>query len=328
MLGNLKGWLMSALIAAVVAGVIVWKGTIPGISDPTGKLASGMKPAALTVDPASLGIKPGTIDEDAGDIYRQAIAEHEKRSFVYDKYKDHVRQALTDNPPAVQLLLQAAERTHATLFSPRPEEIVNYDNMQDPIEGLYAVGMIANNMGLVYVSDKKYTEAQPYLRAAFILGQRLYDERLRFVEYYRGTDLMTSAVTAMQTIAKAKGEKDKAEQLGGFVSAVASLQKTSIQPIGEAISTIAIGPDGLMPYAGDMFVLAEFSQEPMWQTEALLKLGRMYYMKGVSAGDQIGAHKLLTKMAQNTKLPPPVKAAAVAGRDLTVEQFRNVGGGS
>jgi hypothetical protein len=83
-----------------------------------------------------------------------------------------------------------------------------------------------------------------------------------------------------------------------------------------------------MAMPGDIFEIARSGREPMWRTEAILKLGRMRWMKGVKYGDQRGANQVLTELAGRTDLPPNVKAAAVAARDLTVKDFRLIGGGA
>src|SRR5437868_6898188 len=155
MFGNLKGWLMSAVIAVGIAALIVWKGTIPSISTPSGRWDAGLKSAALGVDPGSLGIAPGTNNCDGGEIYRQAIDEYKKYHFKYDDYDKHVKQARIDNPPAVQMVIKAADCSRATLFALNPEEIINYDNVQQSIEGLFTAGSIANNIGLLYVTERK-----------------------------------------------------------------------------------------------------------------------------------------------------------------------------
>ena len=76
---------------------------------------------------------------------------------------------------------------------------------------------------------------------------------------------------------------------------------------------------------GDILDLALHSKEPMWRTEALLKLGRMRWMMGVKYGDQKWSLRVLKQVAEEQSAPENVKAAAVAGRDMTVEQFRMFG---
>jgi hypothetical protein len=66
----------------------------------------------------------------------------------------------------------------------------------------------------------------------------------------------------------------------------------------------------------------------MWQVEAIMKLGRMRFMRGVRAADQRDANLVVKELAAKDNLPPSVKAAAIAARDLTVEKFRMIGGAS
>ena len=97
----------------------------------------------------------------------------------------------------------------------------------------------------------------------------------------------------------------------------------------QAITGMGSGKEGeTIPNAGDVFDFALNSKEPMWQTESILKLGRMRWMFNVTPGDQRGAERILKQMAVRADLPPGPKAAAVAARDLDLEGFHKIGGGS
>ena len=110
------------------------------------------------------------------------------------------------------------------------------------------------------------------------------------------------------------------------LSANISEYQTSVLPLWQAIVGIET-PGKPLPNPGDIFEFAQKSPEPMWQTESVLKLGRMVYMDSVTPGDQRGARRVLKQMADRADLAPAVHTAAVAARDLTLEKFRMFGGG-
>ena len=134
----------------------------------------------------------------------------------------------------------------------------------------------------------------------------------------------------MAKIARAKHDEDRAKKCEEFISAIDAYQK-NVTPLWAAISAVAASRDGdNIPYPGDIFDFARKSEEPMWQTEAILKLGRMRYMGNVEVGDQRGANRIVKSMAEkeSSDLAPGPKAAAQAAHELTVEKFRAIGGGS
>lgn len=75
------------------------------------------------------------------------------------------------------------------------------------------------------------------------------------------------------------------------------------------------------PYPGDMFALADRASEVMWRVEAILALGRLKY-SAERYGDQQGALAVVAGLSGSGD--PRIRAAAIAARDLTVEQFRKL----
>jgi hypothetical protein len=327
MFGNTKGWGISALIVVVIGLLIFFMGKPPQISPPTKSIPMALASAALSVDPATLGIKPTGTDADAHDLYFKIIDDYAQNHFSYEKYEE-VKKLAADKPEFLQWIVDAADCNKATLFGRKPDLIINYENQLDAIVALKAAGLWADNLGLYLVAEaiekkKGFDEADKYLKGAFILGERLYYERLRWDEFTAGTELMTKAAYAMQREAVAQKDDARVAQLDAFQTA-ANDYNTKIVSAWQAISGIGGNP---LSCSGDMFDIAANSKEPMWRVEATLKLGRMHYMENVTPGDQRGAVRILKQMADSADIVP-VRTAAEKARDLTVDDFRKYGGGS
>ena len=121
-------------------------------------------------------------------------------------------------------------------------------------------------------------------------------------------------------------DKWKADRLREFGDGMNDFQRATVTPLWAGISGIETGPDGRLRYAGDVMQFAQQSKEPMWQTESLLKLGRIRYMTEARTGDQRGADRILKQLAERHDLPSNVRTAARAGRDLDLMTFRMHGG--
>jgi hypothetical protein len=329
MFGNLKGWGISVLIAVAVSLLILFVGQPPRISPPTGTLSLAMNSIsdAMKDEPASLGIKPTGTDVDAQDLYLKVIDDYAENHFKYEKYAD-VKKLAADKPEFLQWIVDAADGSKAGIFGRKPELIINYENEQDSLVALKTAGLCADNLGLYLVvkaiGDKtSLDEADQYLKGAFMLGERLYYERLRFEEVTAGTELIAKAAYAMQKEAAFQHDDARAARLESFQAAVASYN-TRVVPVWQAISGIDGNP---LNNAGDVFDIAANSKETMWRVEAALKLGRMHYMGNVTGADQRGAVRVLKQMAESADVLP-VRVAAEKGRDLKIEDFRKFGGGS
>ena len=323
MFGNTLGWCISAAIASVIGLLFYFTGVPPRISEPSGKMTYGLQPIAPLTNLATLA-PYGTKDADAADSYRAAAAKRKDDRREFDKFL-HSKAKLADLPPiepTLELLVAGAECSHMNLFAKKPSEVVNYDNERPILENLKTLGAEAvSASGPVEKSDA--AKAKRWMEGALVLGRHLFEERQDFDEYSIGLGLISNAATMLSAYEERHGGSARVGQLKQLATeARGQLQKA--EPLWTAISGIERLNQPL-DYPGDMFDIAKNSKEPMWQAEALLKLGRMQHMGSVTYGDQRGAARLLKSMAERTDLPPNVKAAAVAGRDLTVEDFRKIG---
>ncbi|QOV92162.1 hypothetical protein [Humisphaera borealis] len=336
MFGNMQGWIASVVIIALTAGLIVWKGKPEGRSKPTGSLKAAMVSAAVQPSPDTL-IPKGTKDANAGEVYRMLAAAVKGKSRVYDlKDGDFVRAQGTKKRAMIKtveaemdMLIEAGECAKMDLFASKPTEVINYANRKPILPELQQTALVALSVAGMWATPdsskpnskpENPAKAQKLFEAIFHLGRFLSDERVFFEEYRIGVDLMGNA--AKQLSKRGNYDAAKKDQLDLFS------QQISLERYLTAIQVITGIPEEgkLMALPGDIFDVALNSKEPMWQVEAILKLGRMRYMQGVKYGDQRDASLVLAELAARTDLPANVKAAAVAARDMTIEQVRMIGG--
>ena len=330
MYGNVPGWVISALLALGVGFFIYQSGVPAHITPPTGKFPEGLKSASLATDPAKV-VPAGTDDCDAGEAYRLVATDLKENPQLLDAFlhagtglaKLAAAAAMDDD---IERLVGASKCSRMMLFAKNPSEVVNYDNVKPLLPELANFGNAVINIGALH-AQKDPAQARRYIEAVFALGRHLYEERIIFEEYRIGLDLMINASGMLAQFGTDKSDAARIAQLKAF-EADGAKQSKAITPLWGAISGIGTGPDGRLAYAGDMFKIANDSAEPMWRTEALLKLGRMRHMSDASYGDQTGAHRVLKLTAERSDIPASVKLAARVGRDLTVEKFRMFGGGT
>jgi len=336
MFGNLQGWIISLVMIVMTVGLIVWKGSPAERSKPTGGLKAAMVSADVKPDPDAL-IPVGTKDQDAGEIYRQLAASVKEKRRQYDEFQKipagpKRRAAMKNFDKDMEMLLAAGDCNRMTLFKAAPEEVVNYKNSKPLLSELQQVGTLSRTIaGMLIVKDDAnnyrpkpadIARGTKLFMASFHLGRFLADERVTFDEYRIGVDLMSNAAGMLAKFGDVDPAKKDALEMFS--------QQISLERYLPAVQVITGVPEEtkMVAMPGDIFELALNSQEPMWQTEAILKLGRMRYMRGVKGADQRDANKVVAELAARTDVPANVKAAAVAARDLTIEQFRMIGGGS
>jgi len=328
--GNVLGWVISAAIALAVGFFIYQSGMPAHITPPTGKLPEGLKSASLGTDPKKI-VPAGTDDCDAGEAYRLVATDLKDNPGLLDAFLHAGTgpaklSAAAEMDDDIERLVGASKCSRMMLFAKNPSEVVNYDNVKPLLPELANFGNAVINIGALY-AQKDPAKARRYMESVFTLGRHLYEERVVFEEYRIGLDLMINASGMLAQFGTDKQDAARIAQLKAF-EAEGARQSKEITPLWAAISGIGTGPDGRVAYAGDMFQIATSSPEPMWRTEAMLKLGRMRYMSDASYGDQTGAHRTLKLYADRSDIPAPVKVAARVGRDLTVEKFRMFGGGT
>jgi hypothetical protein len=312
MVGNITGWLLSAVIA-LSGGYGLWTlSQPPRVSTPSGVFPNLLSKVALPADPKSVAPVPMTGDCDAGEKYRAAITEFLANRPQYDKWYGKANTAMTDKPRAVELLVEASHCGRMDLFRRAPAEVINYDPEPAPLDAIERLGAMATQRGML-LRKTQPDEARRYLGAAFVLGYHLYNERLAWREFTAGVNLMREASIYLKELEPDPG---RARALELFADAADKYKLDQLKLYGVLSTT-----DGatLARHGGDAFALARNSPDPMWRTTAILALGRMKY-NTPNRGDQLAAPRELQSWTADPD--PAARAAAAAASNLTLEQYR------
>ena len=322
MLGNLRGWLISAVIAVMFGVIFYTQGTAPTVSKSTGQLVKLATSTKLPTDPKPL-VPDGSEACNAGEHYRQAIADYLASEREYDnvlRIQGAAYRQAAQQLKGVDLVLQAAKCSKMDLYASKPKDVANYERSRPGLDAIQMIGQIVNRLAASLAKEDP-KRAKEYAEALFLLGRRLYEERVVFLEYTVGIDLMANAANTMAKQTHAD-DKARAETMAEFVKNVQSYTGDNLKDLWTKVSQIE-EPGKPLPVPGDIFdVATNPNVDPMWRTEAALKLGRMRWMLSVTAADQKGANRTLKQLADDPSAPLSVRTAAAAGRDLTVEKFR------
>lgn len=333
MWGNKTGWMISAVLALLMSSLLAWVALPPTPSAPTNAavLSIVRGPIALPVSPDTV-VPAGTEDCDAAVFYRKAIEDFQNNSDTYDRFKNNVMSVPIKKLIGLDEILKARDCKSFKLFSVHPADVVNYENTEPGLDALDEIGNVCCRVGLLYTNEKynahtRPDEARKLWEAAFVLGKRLYDERTDWKEFSIGLGLMSTAARSLDGYYRdLKTDPGTAEAIQKFLDEEGAYQSKLI----DAWKIIGgIDENTLGQYAGDIFAMAKkdgayANVDPMFRTEAVLHVGR-YRFNSASTGDQLAARKTLTNMAEETDLPPNVKAAATAAHALTLSDFHKFG---
>jgi hypothetical protein len=331
MFGNLKGWIISVMLFAVT-GFLIWSaGKKPPHSTFRGtpKFPITMQPAKLEFDYTKL-FPPGTDERDAGDILRDLedkahIAELDNRFKRLDdamkipqgdpKRDKARREAVKRLEPIFDQLVDASKCAKmTTLF--KPNEIVVYDN-KPLLRYLTILGKRASIAGRAYwtsgADNTEKLKGKEYIVAAFHLGRFFYEDRPIVKVYRNGLEIMSDAAFNLGVV-----ETDKKKDVDDLILAINS----KLSPTAAAYGVIANPNENSAP--GEIFEIAAKAPEPMWRVEAIMKLGRMRWLKGVDYADQLQANELLAQFASEPNLPPTVKVAVDRAQKLTAAEMFNL----
>ena len=323
MWGNRLGWLISAILLLAVATVIA--ATFIVSSRRTEPTAFSRDPANLAaielpIDPHTLLPEPQRND-DAGDLYWQAYVDHRDHRESYDREADiasfNVNRAT--ELVGIKAAMDAAAYQRASIFTKRVDAAVGY-GPTPAVTALQQIGTILARIGTQYADLQKYSDAKRYLRAEFILGLRLYEERMTLQQLSVSLGLMAHAATTLSQIAVDEDDKALAFRLKDYLKAQRDYSTGHIEPIARVITSI--DPSVQSQYVGDIFVFARNSAERTWRVESTLKLG-MYKYHTTTLGDRRAAIREVRELL--TDPDPAVSAAALCARELTRETYRTLG---
>jgi hypothetical protein len=307
-----------ALLLVAAGGVLLW--VVTGAQ-------STAPPTQLTDDPRDLAkivipIAPSTVVQydkpgDCGETYAKAIEDYLHKRAPIDGF---ISAPLASNIPTVlpflQPLLDATKVKQMSLFQARPDMLINYRSEHPQLDAIVALGNALVRVTMVTYRDDPQT-AMTYAKAAFALGAKMFDERVRYEELSKGLQLMADSAHYISQIANDQGDAKLASAASLFDQARQDYQTQHVIPLEQALSSI--DPTFMDAHAGDVIKIASQAKESMWRVEAVLALGRYRYSGRL--GDQKTANALVKKLADDEP-DPLVKQAAIAARDLTIEQFR------
>jgi len=326
MWGNVQGWVISGVMLLATAGVLYVMSMPAQESQALGLVKGAYQPIALPADPSIVNVLPGSDDCNAGELYRQAIEVYENDPKPYESGATSQSPSL----PAVKLILQAADCSRMHLFDVNVRRLINYDDRKPWIEALSAVGQAVTNAGLE-LRDDRPADAARYYRAAFLLGERLYNERVAWPELNQGLSVMAAAAEGLGGLAKKAGDAARAEQLAKFARQTDDyrnqLQLEIASPLGNPIESYS------SKFAGDVFAVARNPDAPpVWRVEAILHLGRYRWnVRPERSADQEWARKELKAMESSPdprNNEPAIRTAIQAAENLTLEQQQKTGSGS
>jgi hypothetical protein len=206
------------------------------------------------------------------------------------------------------------------LYAQRPEEIVNYNYSPQGVAALYQVGRQAALLSRhLAAGDTQRDDALALAEAAFSLGHKLCEERLRWAQFDAGQNLVRDGA---QLIGKLDSTRTAAAT--NLESSMKSLVKERLMPVWWVLSSPdqqVIGRTG-----GDVFYIARHSKERMWRIEAVLKMGWYKYNVGEPGHgpNQKWAAIIPRRMASDERLDPAIRAAAAAARDLTADGYQTM----
>lgn len=319
MFGNRIGWGISA--AMVLAfGALMWVFVEVGrISPPTSFARDEVlnQPIALPVSPATIykADQPG----DAGPIYRRAIEAYNTNTAEYEKLARNANPDLTARLPAVEALVEAAPLRGMSLFERSPGDALAYTMRETAdLQALVNIAQLTNRLALFHSAKGNKDRARELLESVFALGAKLFQERVSYAEMSSGMGLMAASAEGMLRHVATDDEKSR---LTAFLEGYAE-HRTVLQEIQKKINSI--DPRVSYRHVGDVFhIIQTPTIDRMWRAEALMKAGRYRFDAG-RAADQRGALRIIRPYLEDPD--PVIRHAANAATDLTLAEFRRLGG--
>lgn len=321
MWGNKLGWILAGAMVVLmvltigVAYVISSKQTSPTIFTQDEVMLAELQ---LPVDPKGL-LPEQTQDGDARDVYWRAIGDYAQNANEYERLATTFDMKTALGMEGVGAMLEAAPYGRATLFDGKAEAAVGYGT-RPGVGALHKVGGVCARIGTEYARLKSFPEAKRYLNATYVLGYHLYTQRMSRLQLSAGLGLMAHSATVLKQIASAEGNKEEAAKYERFVSGYQQYYKDHIEPMERVITSV--DPTVQSEHVGDVFVIVDKSAERVWRVEGALKLG-MYKYNTNTAGDRRAAIRKVKSLLADPD--PAIAAAALAAKELTLEQYRTIG---
>jgi len=264
-----------------------------------------------------------TDPRDAAPLYRQALEKYAADNSIYHNLfeKGKPRPPILRICPRIQFLIDARNCKMMNLYGSKAEEILGYDrDASDRVEAIYTLGKTASRLAL-YIQKEQPDQALLLAEAAFSLGVKLCDERLRWREFDSGAELARDGAFIIKKLDPTRSAGRRYRRADG-ATFEGSLHPPSGPPSTSADQQV------ISRTSGDMFYIAKNAKERMWRIEAVLKLGRNKFNIGDFGRGADPRWSILTvkRMSNDATLDPAVRAAAKAATDLTLPEYNSIGG--
>jgi hypothetical protein len=320
MWGNRLGWIISAAIVALIAGAFVWASYAAGRTTPPSEFSQkteNFDALEFPGDPAHLLTIPDMKNADGGPLYWAAIKTIRDNPEIYEEAKADL-QRVTEYT-ALTPILEAAHYATADVFRSRPDAVVKFGK-KPALDAIEKAGALTLGIGIQYAKQSNFDQAQQYLTASYVLGLRLFQDRQCRRELESGMGLMGASVSNLAAIARIQKNATVQKKLEDFHATYRDFDLQRVKPLVRIITSI--DPRVSREHVGDVFKLAQESREKVWQLQSILRLG-MYKYNSPLAGDRRAAIRLIREFVKSDD--PAIQAAAIAARDLTVEDFHRLG---
>ena len=320
MWGNRLGWIISAMIVVLIAVAFAWASYEAGRTTPLSEFSQkteNFDPLVFPGDPRHLLTIPDMKNADGGPLYWAAIKIVRENPDLYEGAKADLQRVAEYT--ALEPILEAAHHATADIFRSQPDAVVKFGK-KPAMEAIDKAGTLCLGIGIRYARQNNFDQAQQYLNASYILGLRLFQDRQCRAELDLGMGLMGNSATNLAMIAGAQKNDALQKKLKDFNAGYLAFDRERVKPLERVISSI--DPKVSRQHVGDVFKLAQESREKVWQLESILRLG-MYRFNSPLAGDRRAANRMIREFAKSEDLA--IRSAAMAARDLTVEDFRRLG---
>jgi hypothetical protein len=319
MWGNALGWCISLVLLAGIAAALVYVDSLNRATAPTA-LSRDARHVEQTLD---LPVAPETLlpeltgPPDAATHVRRAADAYHADPSTYDSIaRGRGVPENFDSLPAITPILEAALSPEMTLLGGGAvvAEVVTFRKPRAPLDALRALGACLIQAGLASES-RAPSAASRYYNAALALGAKMFKERLVHDELSRGMSLMSEASLRLAALTS---DPARRAALDAFDPQLRSFATERITPLWQVLSSI---DDRVAArHAGDVIVLARHARERVWRVEAAFTLAR-YRFRAARRADSLAAARALEELA-GSEPDPIVRAAAIAARDMTVEEYR------
>ncbi len=331
MWGNLYGWIIAGVLFMFMLLGLWGLQHMNRITEPT---KFGLDPKNLSK--LELGVKPSQVyamtgSGDAGAAYRKAIDEVNADLKKYERFVESGKLADGKSLPAIKSVMEAASMSGMSLLMQKPDQNIGYYEFATPpdLNAIDLAGRATQQLGMLYFADNKKDEAKKHFEASFALGAKMFNERVRFQEAFKGIGLMNGSAPRLKELALAEKDEKRVADIDDFLAGTQEMtaQITKMWNVIYAVGGTDSSNKAVADNIGNVYhFTSPAMQERMWRVESTLRMGWFQYNVGGETygrkADQVTAAYRLKELENDPD--PAVAAAAKAGLNLTLQQFRAI----